>query len=149
MNIALGRPAFGRPAPDAAAGWRDALGQRHRHALRQQRAPELLDELHALLTAMRALSTILPQSVAGKAINYALKRWVELTRFLDHPVIELSTDWAKNPMKPGRHWKEELAAPGKQRGWAQDRRDVFHRRKLPQTERAPSPVSGRHAARLG
>jgi transposase len=72
----------------------------NRHVLRTQRAPALLDELHALLSAMQASSTTLPQSVAGKAINYTLKRWVELTRFLDHPVIELSTNWAENSMRP-------------------------------------------------
>ena len=71
-----------------------------RHALRQERAPALLDELHALLAAMQASGAILPQSVAGKAINYTLKRWVELTRFLNHPVIELSTNWAENSMRP-------------------------------------------------
>jgi len=56
----------------------------------------LLDELHALLSAMQSSGTILPQPVAGKAVNYTLKRWVELTRFLDHPIIELSTNWAEN-----------------------------------------------------
>lgn len=71
-----------------------------RHALRQERAPALLDELHALLVAMEASGAILPQSVAGKAINYTLKRWVELTQFLEHPVIELSTNWAENSMRP-------------------------------------------------
>lgn len=71
-----------------------------RHALRQERAPALLDELHALLVAMEASGTILPQSVAGKAVNYTLKRWVELTQFLVHPVIELSTNWAENSMRP-------------------------------------------------
>ena len=71
-----------------------------RHALRQERAPALLSELHALLAEMKVSSTILPQSVAGKAINYTLKRWPELTRFLDHPVIELSTNWAENSMRP-------------------------------------------------
>jgi hypothetical protein len=71
-----------------------------RDALRLERAPALLDELHALLSAMQASGTILPQSVAGKAVNYTLKRWTELTRFLDHPVIELSTNWAENSMRP-------------------------------------------------
>jgi transposase len=71
-----------------------------RHALRQERAPALLDELHALLSEMQASGTILPQSVAGKAINYTLKRWGELTHFLDHPIIELSTNWAENSMRP-------------------------------------------------
>jgi hypothetical protein len=71
-----------------------------RHALRQERAPALLDELYALLLEMKASGTILPQSVAGKAIKYTLKRWVELTQFLDHPIIELSTNWAENSMRP-------------------------------------------------
>jgi transposase len=71
-----------------------------RHALRQERAPELFRELHTLLLAMEASGTTLPQSAAGKAISYTLKRWVELTRFLDHPVIELSTNWAENSMRP-------------------------------------------------
>ena len=71
-----------------------------RHALRQERAPVVIAELRALLSAMQASGTILPQSVAGKAINYTLKRWVELTQFLDHPIIELSTNWAENSMRP-------------------------------------------------
>jgi transposase len=71
-----------------------------RHALRQERAPALLGELHALLVAMEASGAILPQSVTGKAVNYTLKRWVELTQFLYHPEIELSTNWAENSMRP-------------------------------------------------
>jgi transposase len=71
-----------------------------RHALRQERAPAILAELHALLLAMQASGTILPKSIAGNAINYTLKRWVELTQFLHHPVIELSTNWAENSMRP-------------------------------------------------
>jgi transposase len=71
-----------------------------RHALRKERAPALLDEIHALLTEMQASGSVLPQSVAGKATNYTLKRWVELTQFLKHPVIELSTNWAENSMRP-------------------------------------------------
>ena len=49
---------------------------------------------------MKSSGTFLPQSVASKAINYTLKRWVELTRFLYHPVIEFSTNWAKDSMHP-------------------------------------------------
>ena len=71
-----------------------------RHALRQERAPALLSELKSLLEEMKASGTILPKSVAGKAINYTLKRWVELTQFLDHSIIELSTNWAENSMRP-------------------------------------------------
>jgi transposase len=76
------------------------LSPADRHALRQERAPQLLSELHALLMEIRAAGAHLPKSVAGKAIDYTLKRWTELTRFLDHPIIELSTNWAENSMRP-------------------------------------------------
>jgi len=58
-----------------------------RHALRQERAPALLSELHALLSEMKTSGLILPQSIAGKTINYTLNRWVELTQFMNHPVM--------------------------------------------------------------
>jgi transposase len=70
-----------------------------RHALRQECAPEILNELHALLLAMKDSDLILPQSVEGKAIAYTLKRWNELTVFMLHPVVELSTNLAENSMR--------------------------------------------------
>ena len=39
-------------------------------------------------------------SIAGNAISYTLTRWEKLTRFIEHPVIELSTNWAENSMRP-------------------------------------------------
>jgi len=71
-----------------------------RHALRQERAPAVLTELQALLLAMQSSGAILPKSIAGKAISYTLNRWQKLTRFMEHPVIELSTNWAENSMRP-------------------------------------------------
>ena len=71
----------------------------NRHALRQERVPAILSELHALLLAMQASGTILPKSIAGNAISYTLRRWEKLTLFLEHPVIELSTNWAENSMR--------------------------------------------------
>ncbi|MDR3723736.1 MAG: transposase [Terracidiphilus sp.] len=71
----------------------------NRHALRQERVPAILSELHALLLAMQASGTILPKSIAGNAISYTLRRWGKLTLFLEHPVIELSTNWAENSMR--------------------------------------------------
>jgi len=76
------------------------LALEDRHALRQERAPALLDELKALLLEMLASSTYLKKSIAGQAIAYTLKRWEKLTHFLEHPVIELSTNWAENSMRP-------------------------------------------------
>jgi transposase len=71
-----------------------------RHALRQERASGILAELHALLAAMKESDLILPQSIEGKAIAYTLKRWKELTVFLQHPEVELSTNLAENSMRP-------------------------------------------------
>jgi transposase len=71
-----------------------------RHALRQERAPAILTELHALLLEMQQSGSILPKSTAGQAISYTLNRWEKLTRFIEHPVIELSTNWAENSMRP-------------------------------------------------
>jgi transposase len=69
-----------------------------RDVLRQERAPALLHELHAVLMKMK--DRVLPKSAAGKAVFYTLTRWEKLTRFMQHPVIELSTNWAENSMRP-------------------------------------------------
>ena len=71
-----------------------------RHAVRQERAPAILTEIHALLLEMQQSRSILPKSTAGQAISYTLNRWEKLTRFIKHPVIELSTNWAENSMRP-------------------------------------------------
>jgi transposase len=83
---------------------REALQQKlsldDRHALRQEHAPAILAELHALLHEMQQSGSILPKSAAGQAISYTLNRWEKLTHFIKHPVIELSTNWAENSMRP-------------------------------------------------
>jgi transposase len=69
-----------------------------RHALRMERAPLVLTELHAQIQA--ASRTALPSSPLGKAAAYTLRLWDKLTRFLDHPELELSTNLAENSMRP-------------------------------------------------
>jgi transposase len=69
-----------------------------RHALRQERAPALLDELRSLLLKMKG--RVLPKSAEGKALSYTLTRWEKLTHFMQYPVVELSTNWAENSMRP-------------------------------------------------
>src|ERR1700678_203818 len=81
---------------------REARDQRmtieQRHALRQERAPKLIEELHAALLAMR--SKVLPKSTAGEAVYYTLSLWDKLTRFLKYPELELSNNLAENSMRP-------------------------------------------------
>ena len=95
-----------------------SLSLEDRHALRQERAPALLGELQALLLKMKESHAYLKKSIAGQAIDYTLKRWEKLTCFLEYPVIELSTNWAENSMRPiaigRRNWLQigsEQAGP--------------------------------------
>jgi hypothetical protein len=69
-----------------------------RHTLRMERAPLVLAELHAQMQA--ASRTALPSSPLGKAAAYTLRLWDKLTRFLDHPELELSNNLAENSMRP-------------------------------------------------
>ena len=43
---------------------------------------------------------MLPASALGKAVSYTLSLWEKLTRFLEHPELELSNNWAENSMRP-------------------------------------------------
>jgi hypothetical protein len=69
-----------------------------RHALRQERSRPLLEIMRRELEA--AGRSALPSSALGKAVNYTLSLWQKLTRFLDHPEIELSSNLAENSMRP-------------------------------------------------
>jgi transposase len=69
-----------------------------RDALRQDRAPRLLEQLRADLLALQKKA--LPKSTAGQAANYTLSLWSKLTLFLRHPELELSTNLAENSMRP-------------------------------------------------
>ena len=74
-----------------------------RHVLRRKRAPALLEQIKAAVTAARATS--LPSSALGKAANYTLALWSKLTLFLEYPELELSNNQqsrrkAENSMRP-------------------------------------------------
>ncbi len=84
-------------AVDAEAG-RRALNVAARHLLRQETARPLLDDIRSKIEA--ALSAALPSSALSKACLYALTLWKKLTRFLEYPELELSTNLAENSMRP-------------------------------------------------
>jgi hypothetical protein len=68
-----------------------------RHELRKRETAPLLDTLRDGLKAARA--QCLPASATAKAANYTLSLWQKLTRLLDHPELELSTNLAENSMR--------------------------------------------------
>ena len=74
------------------------LGMAERDALRQQRSRSQLTKIRAAVEAAR--DGALPASKLGKAIQYTLRLWPKLDRFLDYPVLELSNNLAENSMRP-------------------------------------------------
>jgi hypothetical protein len=84
-------------AVDAEA--RDA-GMDHsaRHTLRGERSRPLLETMKKELETAQA--AVLPASALGKAVSYTLSLWEKLTRFLEHPELELSNNLAENSMRP-------------------------------------------------
>ena len=71
-----------------------------------------------LWTALGIGVVLVAASALDKAISYTLTLWDKLTRFLEHPQLELSNNLAENSMRPvalGRknwiHVGSELAGP--------------------------------------
>ena len=77
---------------------RDA-GMTHveRQALRQHRSRPLIAIIKEEMEAAQIAA--LPASALGKAVCYTLSLWHKLTRFLEHPALELSNNLAENSMR--------------------------------------------------
>jgi transposase len=69
-----------------------------RHALRGERSRPLLEVMKKEMEVAQA--AVLPASALGKALSYTLSLWDKLTRFLEHPELELSNNSAENSMRP-------------------------------------------------
>ncbi|MFE1572862.1 IS66 family transposase [Comamonas odontotermitis] len=69
-----------------------------RRRIRQRKSRRILAVLHRWLIAQRQL---VPQgSATMKAIDYSLKRWTELTRFVGDGDIPISNNWVENQIRP-------------------------------------------------
>ncbi len=69
-----------------------------RYALRQAEAKPLLTQFHQWL--VESYATVLPQSPLGKAMNYCLKLWPGLTRYLDDGRLEIDNNPTEREIKP-------------------------------------------------
>jgi transposase len=69
-----------------------------RHQRRQDRAPARLDKIKATIEAAKAGA--LPGGALWKACRYTIGLWPRLTRFLQHPELELSNNVAEGSMRP-------------------------------------------------
>ena len=69
-----------------------------RRQLRQTESLPIAQALHAWMVAQRKL---VPEgSTLAKAIDYSLKRWAALTRFLDDGDIPIDNNWNENRIRP-------------------------------------------------
>lgn len=66
--------------------------------IRQRKSRRVLSVFHRWLVAHRQL--VPPGSATIKAIDYSLKRWAELTRFVDDGDVPISNNWVENQIRP-------------------------------------------------
>lgn len=67
-------------------------------ALRQEKSKPLLDKFHEWLLEKRVMTP--PKSALGVAINYSLKMWNRLIRYLDHSQLTPDNNWVENAIRP-------------------------------------------------
>ena len=81
-------------------------GPQLRAAVRAWQSRPVLQRLHRAMELVRRRT--LPQGLLGGAIDYALKRWDALNRFVDDGVLEIDTNLLENLIRPSalgkRNW---------------------------------------------
>ena len=74
------------------------MGDEERWRIRQEKAAPIADALHTWMTAQRQL---VPEgSAIAKALDYSLKRWIALTRYLDDGAVPIDNNWCENQIRP-------------------------------------------------
>ena len=74
------------------------LDNQDRRRLRQARSRPIADALHTWMLAQR--ERVPDGSATAKALDYSLKRWVALTRYLDDGALPIDNNWIENPIRP-------------------------------------------------
>lgn len=74
------------------------LNPDQRTAIRQQQTKPLLDALHGWMTLQR--EKVPNGSATAKALDYNLRRWEALTRFVDDGQLPVDNNWIENQIRP-------------------------------------------------
>ena len=69
-----------------------------REAMRAWQSQPVLTRLHRAMELTRRKT--LPQGLLGQAIDYALKRWVALTQFVEDGLLEIDNNLIENAIRP-------------------------------------------------
>lgn len=67
-------------------------------AVRQKESVPVLEKIYGML--MAAKGNHLPKSLTGKAIDYALARWEQLTIYTEHAELEIDNNPVENAIRP-------------------------------------------------
>lgn len=71
-----------------------------RRRIRQEKAVPVMDVLHAWMITQRLL--VHDGSAISKALDYSLKRWTALSRYLDDGAVPIDNNWAETRSGHGR-----------------------------------------------
>jgi transposase len=69
-----------------------------RQAIRQDKSRPIADALHQWLTQQR--QKVPDGSATARAIDYSLKRWQALVRFIDDGELPIDNNWVENQIRP-------------------------------------------------
>lgn len=75
-----------------------AATAKERRRVRQRKSRRVAAALHKWLLAQRQL--VPDGSATAKAIDYSLKRWKALTRYIDDGDVPISNNWVENQIRP-------------------------------------------------
>jgi transposase len=74
------------------------LNSADRRTLRQEKSKEIIDKYRDWLVAQR--ESVTDGTATAKAIDYSLKRWAALTRYLDDGDVPIDNNHVENQMRP-------------------------------------------------
>ncbi|WP_288099659.1 transposase [Pseudomonas sp.] len=84
---------FGAAKPHCAY-----LSANRRATRMKEKAVPVMDRLHAWMIAQRDL---VPEgSAISRALDYSLKRWAALSRYLNDGAVPIDNNWAENQIRP-------------------------------------------------
>ena len=81
-----------------------------RRRIRQEKAVPVMDVLHAWMITQRLL--VHDGSAISKALDYSLKRWTALSRYLDDGAVPIDNNWAENQIRPWALWRKNWLFAG-------------------------------------
>ena len=74
------------------------LSAEQRQRIRQDKSRRIADTLHSWMLAQR--SQVAHGGATARALDYSLKRWQALTRFIDDGRLPIDNNWIENQMRP-------------------------------------------------